>query len=300
MFASAGLCARTTIASVDATQGKLAVMTTPPPYPTAELLFFGDIVGKQGRKAVKHWLAHNPSPPHRVVIANVENATHGYGLSQNHYLDLRQAGLHVLTSGNHIWDRKDIMQWVGEAPELFRPANMLATLPGRGVGMVEHNGLNIGIINLIGQTFMGAYNSPWEVVDAHLPALKAECPVVFVDMHAEATAEKMAMAWHCAQMGASAFVGTHTHVQTADNRLLQPAETTHAMGYLTDAGFNGCHNSVIGMQVAPSINRMRTGLHQHLEVAETATVQINAVLFTVDTATGQCQSVQRIQQVFDL
>ena len=267
---------------------------------TVELLFFGDIVGKQGRKAVKHWLAQNPSPPNRLVLANVENATHGYGLSQGHYQDLKLSGLHVLTGGNHIWDRKDIMQWIDDAPDLFRPVNMLATLPGRGVGVIEHNGIRVGILNLIGQTFMGAYNSPWEAVDAQLPALKASCPVVFVDMHAEATAEKMAMAWHCASMGASAFVGTHTHVQTADNRLLQPEGTDLAMGYLTDAGFNGCHNSVIGMKVAPSVNRMRTGMHEHLDVAESETVQINAVLYSVDSATGQCQSVSRIQQVFDV
>jgi 2',3'-cyclic-nucleotide 2'-phosphodiesterase len=261
---------------------------------TLELLFFGDIVGKQGRKAVKHWLACNPSPPHRLVIANAENATHGYGLSQGHYQDLRQSGIHVLTGGNHIWDRKDIMGWVHEADALFRPVNMLASLPGKGFGVVEHNGVHVGIFNLIGQTFMGPYNSPWEAVDAHLPPLKALCPVVFVDMHAEATAEKMAMGWHCASLGASAFVGTHTHVQTADNRLMH--HNTHAMGYVTDAGFNGCVDSVIGMKVEPSVNRMRLGIHAHLDVAETANVQINAVLFTVDADTGHCLSVDRIQE----
>jgi 2',3'-cyclic-nucleotide 2'-phosphodiesterase len=260
-----------------------------------DILFFGDIVGKQGRKAVKNWLAQNPNPPNRLVIANAENATHGYGLSQGHYQDLLQSGIHVLTGGNHIWDRKDIMAWVQEADRLFRPINMLTTLPGKGFGIIEHNGYRVAILNLIGQTFMGAYNSPWEAVDAHLPQLKADCPVVFVDMHAEATAEKMAMGWHCASLGASAFVGTHTHVQTADNRMMLSGD--HTMGYLTDAGFNGCVDSVIGMKVEPSVNRMRLGIHAHLDVAETADVQINAVQFTVDANTGNCLNVSRIQEL---
>jgi 2',3'-cyclic-nucleotide 2'-phosphodiesterase len=282
---------------------------TRPLSTTLKLLFFGDIVGKAGRKAIKHYLSTLAPDPERVVIANAENATHGYGLSHGHYQDLRQAGVHILTGGNHIWDRKDIADWLPTAEWLVRPANMLSNLPGCGAKVFEVNGYRLGVLNIIGQTFMGSYNSPWEAVDTHLPQLKAACPVVFIDMHAEASAEKIAMGHYCASLGASAMVGTHTHVQTADDRLLSvPVEDplatelmpAHAMGYLTDAGFNGAHYSVIGMKVAPSIRRMKTGLHEHLDVEEQPEVQINAVEFTLDADTGVCQGVRRINQVIML
>jgi 2',3'-cyclic-nucleotide 2'-phosphodiesterase len=263
------------------------------------LLFFGDIVGKAGRKAVKAWLSQHPNTPDRIVVANAENATHGYGLSQNHYTDLLQSGIHLLTGGNHIWDRKDIAKWIDQAEYLVRPANMLATLPGSGAKILTLNGHKLAILNLIGQTFMGGYNSPWEAAKNHLPVLKAACPVVFVDCHAEATAEKVALAHYCASLGASGFVGTHTHVQTADNRLLT-GEGDHTMGYLTDAGFNGAYHSVIGMQVEPSVRRMQTGFHEHLEVAETNHVQINAVAYTFDPITGQCHGVERINETMHI
>ncbi len=255
-----------------------------------ELLFFGDIVGKPGRQAVQKYLSslsveEKPS----VIIANGENATHGFGLSESHYNELINIGVHVITGGNHTWDRKEIVDYIDVVDKLLRPDNMPATLPGTGCRIFDFGDYKVGVINLIGQVFMGNYNSPWERLEMLVNQVKKETPIVFVDFHAEATAEKIALAHHCASLGVSAMVGTHTHVQTADERILK-----EQMGFLTDAGFNGAYDSVIGMDVASSMMRLKSMLPARMEIALTNTLQVNAVQFTIEKGSGKCLSVQRL------
>lgn len=260
-----------------------------------DLCFFGDLVGRPGREAVKHFLAHRPTPSRPTIyMANVENASHGFGLTQKNYEELTQAGVHIMTSGNHIWDRKDILDWVDQVPNLFRPHNFPSSNPGRGCGVVEVHGYGIGVINLIGQIYMGQYNSPWEAILPCLDEIKSRTNLIFIDFHGEATAEKLAFAHYVSQMGVSAFTGTHTHVQTADHRLLNDR-----MGYITDSGFCGAYNSVIGFIPETSIQRLKLQTPTRIEVSEETFVQINATQYTLDASTGKCTAVQRIIALFD-
>jgi 2',3'-cyclic-nucleotide 2'-phosphodiesterase len=260
-----------------------------------EVLFFGDVVGKSGRAAVYHYLATTTRPKADVVMANVENLTHGFGVSEAHYRDMLSHGFDVLTGGNHIFDRKESAEWMDGADRLVRPYNIPGHLPGTGARVFQLGDVRFGVLNLLGQSFMANYNSPWEYLDEYVPQLLAQTPIIFLDFHAESTAEKNCMGRMAASMGVSAMVGTHTHVQTADDRLL-----LNRMGYVTDAGFNGARESIIGMEPFSSMNRMRTPIPTKLEVATETLVQINAVQFTIDIATGTCDFVQRIYEVITL
>jgi metallophosphoesterase (TIGR00282 family) len=258
---------------------------------TIELLFFGDIVGKPGRIAVKEYLGRL-SPRPDVVIANGENVSHGFGMLHKHYEELQDAGVDIFTSGNHIWDQKDVFNYIDDV-NLLRPYNFPVGSPGRGAAIFEIRGRTIGVINLIGQVFMGNYNSPWEMLDETIYDMLAVTPVVFLDFHAEATAEKVALAWQASALGVSAMVGTHTHVQTADSRLIN-----NRMGYITDVGFNGSFNSVIGMDVGISTQRLKSHIPARMEVGPDELLQVNAVHFEIDAKTGVCRKVRRINEVF--
>jgi metallophosphoesterase (TIGR00282 family) len=257
---------------------------------TIELLFFGDIVGKPGRMAVKSYLDQMTAKPD-VVVANGENISHGFGMIRKHYDEMREAGVHVFTSGNHIWDQKDIFNFINDA-EVLRPYNYPAGSPGMGARIFEINGHQIGILNLIGQVFMGNYNSPWDQLDELVYEMLAVTPVLFLDFHAEATAEKVALGWHASALGVSAMSGTHTHVQTADSRILN-----NRMGYITDAGFNGAYSSVIGMEPSGSIQRLKSQLPTRLDVGPDEILQVNAVRFSIEPETGVCRRVERINEV---
>ncbi|MBX2861683.1 MAG: TIGR00282 family metallophosphoesterase [Vampirovibrio sp.] len=261
---------------------------------TFDILYFGDIVGKSGRQAVKQYLA-TLTEPAGAVIANGENATHGFGISEKHYHELREAGVDIITGGNHTWDRKDIVEYIHNAEWMLRPDNFPAGNPGVGAKVFEVNGIKLGVINLLGQVFMGNYNSPWESIDRLLPRLKQETSMVFIDFHAETTAEKLAFGRYLSQLGASVMVGTHTHVQTADNKILNGQ-----MGYITDVGFNGASDSIIGMEPEGSLQRLMSCQPARLEVAESDEVQINAVWVTLETATGKCLKIERINQQLTL
>lgn len=261
-----------------------------------EILFFGDIVGRPGRKAVKRYLTElfkQPDPGHpRFIIANVENASHGFGLSLKQYQELQEAGINIFTSGNHIWDRKDIFSFIDQATALVRPANFPAGSPGVGYRIFEIQGVKLAVINLIGQVYMGTYNSPWDCLDNLIEGIKTETPNVFLDFHAEATAEKNCMGYYAESTGISAMVGTHTHVQTADERIINGR-----MGYITDAGCNAARNSVIGMDAQNSLKRLKTQLPVRLDVDDSEPLQINAIRFFIDAQTGICHQVERIHQV---
>jgi len=267
--------------------------------PLVDCLFFGDVVGKAGRLAVKTFLAEHFVPQRNtVVLANGENATHGFGLSENHYNELLGYGIDVLTNGNHVWDRKDIVGYIDNAERLLRPHNMASPSPGTGVKVFNFtfpNGqtVTLGVLNLIGQVFMGHYNSPWEALRDGMAELTAKTNLVFLDVHAEATGEKAALAYAADHLGASAFVGTHTHVQTADFRCFP-----NGMGFITDAGFNGSHDSIIGMDKAIAFKRLETALPIRPDVAESGQMQANAVCFTLNTKTGRCEGIQTFNPVF--
>lgn len=266
-------------------------MSTSGEKDTMDILFFGDMVGKPGRLAVSHYLAHLEDKAD-IVIANGENASHGFGMIRKHYDEMREAGVHIFTSGNHIWDQKEVFNYIDTA-DLLRPYNFPGESPGMGARIFEVNGHSIGVINLIGQVFMGNYNSPWESIEELVYEMLAVTPVIFLDFHAEATAEKVCMAWHASALGVSAMVGTHTHVQTADAKILN-----NRMGYITDAGFNGSYNSVIGMDPAVSLQRLKSLMPARMDVGPGDVLQVNAVRFTVEVKTGTCRKVERINEVF--
>jgi metallophosphoesterase (TIGR00282 family) len=263
---------------------------------TIEILFFGDVVGRPGRRAVAQYLARRAENPADIVIANVENATHGFGVSPTHYQDFLTMGVHIMTGGNHIWDRKELLPFMDEATALVRPANFIGESPGLGARVFTIGGHRIGVLNLMGQVYMPHTNSAYEAMQRWIPELKAQAPIVFVDIHAEATAEKNALAYVAADMGVSAMTGTHTQVQTADNRVI-PGKDGHAMGFITDAGFNGPYDSVIGMEKSGSIARLVSSLPSKLEVGPEAVLQVNAVRYWVNPTTGICSKVERVFEV---
>jgi 2',3'-cyclic-nucleotide 2'-phosphodiesterase len=263
---------------------------------TIDVLFFGDIVGRSGRNAIRWYLSTlSDSEKPDVVIANVENASHGFGLTEKNYQELMSFGIHVMTSGNHIWDRKEIFDYIYSAERLLRPANFPESNLGSGAQVFEFPGFKIGVINMIGQVFMGNYNSPWDKVEALVSQMLYETPIIFMDFHAEATAEKVAFARYASTLGISAFTGTHTHVQTADERILN-----NRTGYISDSGFCGAHDSIIGMVAETSIERLKTMYPTRLDVADSSVVQVNGSRFTIDVKTGICQRVSRVNIVKDL
>jgi hypothetical protein len=253
------------------------------------LLFIGDIVGKPGRELIRRGLpalvAHHEVD---LVIANVENAAAGFGITPDLADDLLAAGINVMTGGNHTWDKKEILPYFAEQPRLLRPANLPAGAPGRGRFVAKaKNGVTVGVINVMGRVFMTAIDDPFRVVLDEIAAVRQEARLIFVDFHAEATSEKVAMGWHL-DGRATVVVGTHTHVQTADERVL-PQGTA----YITDAGMTGPHDSVIGVERAVVIQRFLTALPQRFETA-TENPRLNGVLVTADEATGRAASIARI------
>jgi len=252
------------------------------------VLFIGDIVGSPGRRIVLERLADVVANEGvELVIANGENAASGFGITPRLVEELLGAGIEVLTGGNHIWDRKEILDFAPHEPRLLRPANFPPGNPGRGVYCgTARNGVPYGVLNLQGRVFMAANDCPFRAADRELAALPAGVKVILVDMHAEATSEKQAMGWYL-DGRVSAVIGTHTHVATADARVL-PQGTA----FITDAGMTGPHHSVIGMDKKAIVQRFLDGLPARFEVAEEG-IQMNTVLLDLDPATGRARSIQQ-------
>ena len=256
---------------------------------TIKILFFGDMVGKPGRLAVRDFLAQNKDN-YDFIIANGENASHGFGLTLKNYNNLLDFGINCITSGNHIWDKKDIWEYIDTAENLVRPLNYPKGTRGQGWRIFEiANGVKIGVINFLGRVFMSPVDSQWELAKEAIAEIKKETPIVIIDFHAEATAEKICFAKYCSELGASAFFGTHTHVQTADEKILNDR-----MAYITDAGFCGASEGVIGMEYKSSLNRFLTCMPERYDVAEGKEVQINAVEVEINAATGYAVAIKRI------
>ena len=252
-----------------------------------KIIFFGDIVGKPGRFAIRDFMAEN-SEKYDFHIANIENASHGFGLTEKNYNDLIEYGIDAMTCGNHIWDKKDIYTYIDHADRLVRPINYPAGTRGVGSRIFEKEGFKIAVINVIGRVFMNLVDSQWEIVKKEIEKMKQITPIVVIDFHAEATAEKICFAKYCSELGISAFFGTHTHVQTADETII------NNMAYITDAGFCGASDGVIGMDYSTSLARFLTGIPERYEVAEGKVAQVNALEVEIDVNTGHALSVKRI------
>jgi metallophosphoesterase (TIGR00282 family) len=253
------------------------------------LLFIGDIVGRPGRELVRQGLQAIVEH-HQIdlVIANAENSAAGFGITREIGDQLLDCGVDVMTSGNHIWDKKEALDYIGAEPRLLRPANYPAGTPGNGSYLARtRDGRTAGIVNVMGRVFMLNIDDPFAVVLREIEALKQRTRIVFVDFHAEATSEKIAMGWHL-DGRVTAMVGTHTHVQTADERIL-PKGTA----YLTDVGMTGPHDSIIGVEIAAALARFLTALPQKFETA-TGNPRLNAVIVDADEQTGRATSIERL------
>lgn len=259
------------------------------------VLMVGDAVGRPGREAVKAVVPEfKQSGRAHFVIANAENSAHGKGITRETVAQMLSAGVDVLTAGNHTWDNKDVFNVMGSEERLLRPANFQAAkeVPGRGYGVYDvpgMDGVQVAVINLIGRVLMQAVDCPFRKADEILTDLAGQSPVVFMDFHAEATSEKVAMGWYL-DGRASCVCGTHTHVQTADEQVL-PEGTA----YLTDLGMTGGHKGVIGVKAPEVLHRFLTGLPVRHEVA-TENVIFCGALITVDVETGKSVGIERIRQ----
>lgn len=253
-----------------------------------KILFFGDLVGKIGRNSVIAYLSdlknNNKMPD--FVIANGENASHGFGLTEKNYNELISAGIDCITSGNHIWDKKEIFNYIQSADKLIRPINYPTDTQGIGSKIFDIKNEKIAVINALGRVFMQPVDSPWQVLKNEVERIKKITSNIIVDFHAEATAEKLCLGRFLSELGISAFIGTHTHVQTADEKIV------NNMAYITDAGFCGSIDSIIGMDYPTSLKRLMTLLPERYEIADTYPAQINAVEISI--IDGKATDIKRI------
>lgn len=256
------------------------------------ILFIGDIFASAGRRIVAeklHYIVSTESID--LAIANAENSAGGFGITPLIAEELLSAGLDVLTSGNHVWDKRELYDYLDRQPRLIRPANYVDELPGRGFTVVKaRNGAQCAVINLQGRTHMPPTECPFRKADQILGSLDAAIKVMFVDFHAEITSEKMAMGWHL-NGRVSAVVGTHTHIPTADTRIL-PGGTA----YQTDVGMTGPYNSVIGVDKDIILRRFLTAIPVRMEAARGG-VELHAVVVTVDEETGKATAFKRYEIV---
>lgn len=254
------------------------------------ILFIGDVMGRPGRSGVRHLVPDIVDNfGINLVIANAENAAGGIGVTAKVVGELLDNGVHVLTSGNHVWAKKEIMGYLAGSERLLRPANYPPGLPGQGSTVIyTQQGDPVGILNLQGRVYMENLDCPFRVAEKEVEALKGKAKIIIVDFHAEATSEKVALGWFL-DGRTSAVLGTHTHIQTADERLL-PLGTA----YITDVGMTGAVDSVIGMKKEIAIERFLTQIPRKLEVAR-KDVQLQGVILEIDKKTGGCVSIKRIQ-----
>jgi hypothetical protein len=256
------------------------------------LLFIGDIVGRPGRAAVQDWLPElRKEFKVDVVVANAENAAGGVGATGEIIENLAALGIQAFTLGNHTWRRKSFIEEIGRYPNVVRPANYPANVPGQGWAAIAlADGRKLGLVNVLGRVFLDPFDCPFEAALEGVEALRAETDAIVVDVHAEATSEKVALGWYL-DGRCSAVLGTHTHVQTADERIL-PGGTA----YITDVGMTGPVDSVIGVEKEAVIERFLTGLPTDFRVADGRT-GLNAVYLEIDDETGGARRIERIQRV---
>ncbi|MBU0984281.1 MAG: TIGR00282 family metallophosphoesterase [candidate division Zixibacteria bacterium] len=258
------------------------------------ILFVADICGKPGRQATAHLVKplrekYNAD----YVIANVENAAGGFGITPEMSRKIFTYGVDLQTSGNHIWDRVQILEYLADRPKLLRPANFPVGAPGLGSIVDQVGDVKVGVINLQGRVYMANIDCPFKVADHEVDRLRMETDIIFVDFHAEATSEKQALAYYL-DGKVSAVIGTHTHVPTADECV-----SGRGTAYQTDAGMTGPHDSIIGMDKGPSLGRFLTGMPKRFSTA-TGDVKLCGVVVRVDAADGKAVSIERICESFDI
>ena len=262
-----------------------------------KILFIGDIVGEPGRRAVQTLLPKLRAQ-HGLdfIIANGENSAGGNGITPRIATELFAAGIDVITSGDHLWDQKEVMELLASERRFLRPTNYPTGTPGQGSGIYEVKspsskvqGLKVGVLNAQGRTFMPALENPFSIVPPEIERLRAETKIILMDMHAEATSEKIAMG-RMLDGRVSAVIGTHTHVQTADEQIF-PGGTA----YLSDAGFTGPHESVLGREIEPVIKRFITNMPQRFEVAK-GRVMLHGAVVEVDETSGQATGIWRVSE----
>jgi len=262
--------------------------------PTIKVLFIGDIVGNVGRKAVQQYLPvlkqkYKPD----IIIANGENAAGGRGITQAVARELFDAGIHGLTLGNHAWDQREIFDFIDEEPRIVRPANYPKGTPGRGYTVIRANGKELVIVNIQGRTFLPPLEDPFRFMDLLLEEeIKKKHRCVLVDFHAEATSEKIALGWYL-DGRVSVVLGTHTHVQTHDERILP-----NGTAYVTDVGMVGSSEGVLGMERQAVLQKFLTHLPTRFAV-DNGKWHFHAVLIEIDETTGKARSIKLIRQYED-
>lgn len=257
-----------------------------------KILFLGDVVGRGARKLLRSRLRKlRAEKSVDFVIANGENAAGGRGIDPDSLEEMFDAGVDVITSGNHIWQHRSLLPYLDREERLLRPHNFAEVCPGHGWAVVEaKNGVRVGVLNLIGRVFMGTYDCPFQAADGILAGPGRDAQVIIVDMHAEATSEKVGMGWYL-DGRVAAVLGTHTHVQTADERVL-PEGTAH----LTDAGMCGPTDSVIGMRKKEVLERFVSQRPARFEVAK-GPVVLQGAFIEVDPEKGKALSIERLREV---
>ncbi len=254
------------------------------------ILFIGDVVGSLGREALATYvpkLKKKYRP--QVTIANGENAASGRGITGKIYKKFLQDGVDVVTMGNHTWDNKDIFEFIDDAKKMVRPANFPEDVPGQGMVFVKVNQLELAVINLQARTFMVPLEDPFKKTAELVAIARKRTPLIFVDFHGETTSEKQAMSWFLDGQ-VSAVVGTHTHVQTNDARIL-PKGTA----FLSDVGMTGPYDGILGMKREPIIEKFMTALPKRFEVVETGRTILSACILEIDDQTGQAKMIEPIQ-----
>ncbi|HZW67222.1 MAG TPA: TIGR00282 family metallophosphoesterase [Pseudogracilibacillus sp.] len=254
-----------------------------------KILFIGDVVGSPGRKMVEDYLPRLKEKYRpQLTIVNGENAAAGKGITEKIYKQLLNAGAQVVTMGNHTWNKREIFEFIDDAPYLIRPANFPANNPGKGIVYVTVNDEEVAVINLQGRVFLDDHDNPFQIGEDLINEARKRTNKIIVDFHAEATSEKLAFAWYV-DGKVSAVLGTHTHVQTADERIL-PKGTA----YITDVGMTGPYNGIIGVEREAVINRFLTNLPARFEVDRSGPNQINGCFLQLNPDTGVVEKIERI------
>ena len=254
------------------------------------ILCIGDIVGSAGRNVLSAHLKDLQREYNiHYTIANVENSAGGFGISKSIYNEFETLGIDAMTSGNHIFCQKDMLKKFNTVPKLLRPLNFPSNNPGIGMKVFTYNEHKIGIVNIIGRVFMSQHVlCPFETVMTAIEEIQKSTPIIIVDFHAEVTSEKQAMGAYLAKK-VSAIYGTHTHVMTADNKILE-----NHTGYITDIGMTGSENSILGMEKEAVLYRFLTQMHARFEPSKRPPFMINGICLTIDTETGKTLTIKKV------
>lgn len=252
-----------------------------------KVAFFGDVVGKPGRTALEDGIKVARSEGADFIIINGENASGGIGLTPENAEQLLDMGIDLITTGNHVWGKKEMVDKIVSMDKVIRPANYPPGVPGRGFAVIRSNSFRLAVINLQGRVFMGGNDCPFRKADEIIESLSMDADAIIVDFHAEATSEKNALGIYL-DGRAAAVLGTHTHIQTADERVLP-----NGTAYITDVGMCGPMDSVIGMESRTVIPRFLTGMPTKFEVGG-GRAMVNAVMIDIDHSTGKSRSIERI------